>query len=179
MFKYVNDVSNIAHNIIKNTISRNTALDATLGNGFDTDFLSALFKRVYSFDIQKHCIENYKQKHIDNVTLINDSHANMDIYIKEPIDFAMFNLGFLPGGDKSITTNYESTVKALESTLKLLTCNGIVTIALYPGHEAGKIERDRLLRYAAFLPKQVYGVLHHSFINRENNPPELRVIEKK
>lgn len=51
----------------------------------------------------------------------------------------MFNLGFLPGGDKTVTTTYESTVKALGHCLNLLNFNGIVTVALYPGHTAGKI----------------------------------------
>ena len=44
MFKYVSDVSNIYHNIITSFIeNKNIAIDATLGNGHDCDFLSELF----------------------------------------------------------------------------------------------------------------------------------------
>lgn len=180
MFRYVNDVSTLAQNIIKSScLNFNAAVDATLGNGHDTDFLAGIFEKVYSFDIQKQCINNYVHKNKDNVILINDSHENIEKHINGAIDCAMFNLGFLPGGDKCITTKYESTLKAIDSALKLLRSNGIITIALYPGHEAGKLERDHIIYFASNLPKHTFGVLHQKFINRKNNPPELLVIEKK
>lgn len=41
MFKYVSDISMIFHYIIKEFLeNKNSAIDATLGNGHDTDFLN-------------------------------------------------------------------------------------------------------------------------------------------
>lgn len=180
MFRYVSDVSEIAQNIIKNYCPNSrVAIDATLGNGHDTDFLSSFFDIVYSFDIQEQCILNYKNKNKKNIILINDSHEKIYEYVKDPVDCVMFNLGFLPGGNKEITTNYKSTIAGIEISLKLLTSQGIMTIAMYPGHEAGSREKMHVLSYISNLPKKDYGVLHHTFINRQNNPPELLVIEKK
>ncbi|NLM35815.1 MAG: rRNA methylase [Clostridiales bacterium] len=179
MFKYISDVSNIAHSIIKNhSVNFNTALDATLGNGYDTDFLSSLFDTVYAFDIQEQCIINYKIKSNNKIILINDSHENVDKYVKTGLDCAMYNLGFLPGGNKELTTTYESTLKSIEKTLLLLNPQGLLTIAIYPGHPAGRLEKEYLLDYCKKLPKNKYAVLYSQFINRENTPPELLIIEK-
>lgn len=180
MFKYVGDISKIAHNIIKSySENNNVALDGTLGNGFDCNFLSELFKTVYAFDIQSTAIENYAKKNKENVILINDSHENITTYIKEDIDVAMFNLGFLPGGDKSITTKSESTIKSINSTLELLRSGGIITIAVYVGHDEGKKESVELLTFISQLPKDIFGVMTHRFVNRNDNAPFLIVIEKK
>ena len=90
----------------------------------------------------------------------------------------MYNLGFLPGGDKDLTTVYESTLKSIEKALLLLNPQGILTIAIYPGHQAGKLEKEHLLDYCRKLPKHKFGVLYSQFVNRQNNPPELLIIEK-
>lgn len=179
MFKYINDVSNIAHNVIKNhCVNFNTALDATLGNGYDTDFLSSQFDTVFAFDIQEQCVINYKNKANNKVILIHDSHENVDKYINKGLDCAMYNLGFLPGGNKELTTSYETTLKSIEKTLLLLNPQGILTIAIYPGHQSGREEKEHLLNYCSKLPKNKFAVLYSQFINRQNNPPELLIIEK-
>ena len=60
MFKYVGDISTIYQNIINDFIEKKLiAIDATLGNGYDTDFLSKIFNKVYAFDVQKEAILNY------------------------------------------------------------------------------------------------------------------------
>ena len=180
MFKYVGDISLIYQNIINDFIEeKNIAVDATLGNGYDTDFLSKVFKKVYAFDVQKEAVLNYKEKNIHNVSLILDSHENFEEYIKESIDCIVYNLGYLPGGDKSITTKEESTLKSLESGLKLLKENGLMIIALYSGHSEGKSEKDAVLNYCKNLSKKRFGVIYQQFLNRTNNPPSLVVIEKK
>lgn len=180
MYRYVSDVSSLSHHIIKNYCNKfDIAIDATLGNGNDTDFLSDLFFKVYSFDIQKCAVENYKSKHKENVILINDSHENLDIHIKTKVNCVMYNLGFLPGGNKNITTKWSSTIKSLESSLDILESGALVTIALYTGHEEGKKEETAVLNFVKCLPKNKYGVMLHSFINRDKNPPILLVIEKK
>lgn len=180
MYRYVTDVSKLSHYIIKSfCINFDIAVDATLGNGHDSDFLSENFSKVYAFDIQKQAIDKYKEKNKSNVCLINDSHENFREYIKEEVDCIVYNLGFLPGGDKEITTKWQSTLKSLEAGLDILEKGALVTIAVYRGHQEGKKEEEFVLNYVRNLPKNKYGVIVHSFLNRENNPPLLVVIEKK
>lgn len=179
MFKYVGDISIIAQDIIsKYTNKFEIAVDATLGNGYDTDFLSQKFTKVYSFDIQKHAIENYNISKKDNITLINDSHENLIKYINCKVDCIMYNLGFLPGGDKNITTMTDSTVNSLRTSLDLLSPGGIISVAIYTGHGEGRREKEAVLNLLQLLPKSEYGVLLHSFINRSSNAPLLAIIEK-
>lgn len=180
MFRYVSDVNDISHYIIKNfSYKFNIAVDATLGNGYDTDFLSENFLKVFSFDIQKCAIDTYKNKNVDNVILISDSHEDFSKYITEKVDCIMYNLGFLPGGDKNITTKCRSTLMSLESSLNIIAKGGLITIALYRGHEEGKREENVVIDFVQNLPKEKYGVMLHSFINRNTTAPFLIVIEKK
>lgn len=180
MFNYLGNITDLSHHIIKSFVNnKNVALDGTLGNGGDCDFLSENFKRVYAFDIQETAIENYKKKNKNNVTLIMDSHENVKEYISNGIDGAIFNLGFLPGGDKSITTKTDSTLKAIEHTIDLLNSGGMLIIAIYVGHEEGAREGEMLMEYTSKLPKNKFGVMLHKVINRSNSAPYMLVIEKK
>lgn len=180
MYSYVKDVSSLCHNIIKNYCSNfEVAIDATLGNGYDTDFLSSYFKKVYAFDVQEIAINNYYSKKAENVNLILDSHEYFNKYICEKVDCIVYNLGFLPGGDKSIATQSKSTLESLNVAITKLNNKGIITLAVYSGHEQGKEEKKEIYDFVTKLPKDTYGVLSHQFINRSNNPPELIVIEKK
>ncbi|MGL4763188.1 MAG: tRNA (mnm(5)s(2)U34)-methyltransferase [Sarcina sp.] len=181
MFNYVNSFNNIMHDIIKhNKIGENKiAIDATLGNGHDTDFLKDLFEEVYSFDIQEKATSFYKEKNFDNVTVILDSHEHFNKYIEKNVDCIVYNLGYLPGASKYITTKMDSTIRSIESGLELLKANGIMFIVMYPGHEEGAREKDSILKLAKSLNTKHFGVLYQEFINRPNNPPCLLVIEKK
>lgn len=182
MFRYVGDISSLAHDIIKNySLNFEVALDATLGNGNDTKFLDGIFEKTYSFDIQKECIDNYKKDNDCNkVILINDSHSNLKEYIKsEKLDAAMFNLGFLPGGDKSITTVGDTSLKAIIDSLDLLREGGIITIACYIGHDKGREEYEIIKKFLCNIDKSKYGVMEQSFLNRSPVAPRLIVVEKK
>jgi SAM-dependent methyltransferase len=178
LFRYVGDISNISHDIVLRYLNKfDAAVDATLGNGYDTDFLSRNFKRVFAFDIQGSAVESYKLKNKDNVTLINKSHEELKNYVGTSIDCVMYNLGFLPGGDKSITTEAHSTLLSLKDALNILNPGGLISIAVYIGHEEGRKEKDAIFSFIQNLPKREYGVLVHSFANR-NNSPLLIIIEK-
>lgn len=179
MYRYVGDISSIAQNIIKNYLeNKETAIDGTLGNGHDTDFLAENFKRVYAFDIQKEACLNYEKKNKENVKVVNASHHLFKEYVKEEVDCIMYNFGFLPGGDKNITTLHETSLKSIKEGLDLLKSKGIMTLCIYTGHSEGKKEETCILEYLRELPKNKYGVMIHSFLNREN-APELVVVEKK
>ncbi|MBB6630153.1 tRNA (mnm(5)s(2)U34)-methyltransferase [Clostridium algidicarnis] len=179
MFNYTADISVLSHNIIRDNIKNfDIAIDATLGNGKDTDFLSKYFKKVYSFEIQHIAIENYKNKEMQNVNLIEESHEFIDNTIKSSVDCIIYNLGYLPGGDKNITTNCKSTLISIKKGLELLKSQGIMAISMYSGHEEGKKEKEEILKYASSLDKLIYGSMLHETLNR-NNAPSLLIIEKR
>lgn len=163
------------------TLPTDTVIDATCGNGHDTAFLSQLVKQghVYSFDIQKEALENAQEKYtLDNVTYIHDGHEHVSQYVTSPVKGAIFNLGYLPGGDKAITTNFPTTKLALEEIFKLLAPHGRIAIVIYHGHPSGQTERDALLSELAMWPQDSATVLQYQYINQKNNAPFLILIEK-
>lgn len=180
MFKCVTNVSDISHHIISAFVKdKDIAIDATLGNGHDTDFLKDNFKMVYAFDIQQVAVNNYNAKNYKNVKAICDSHENFEEYINGKVNCLVYNLGYLPGENKDITTISEVTVKSIRTGLNMLCENGIMTIAIYSGHEEGKKEKNMVLDFVKSLPKNKFAVLYNEFLNRDNNPPSLVIIEKK
>ncbi len=180
MFKYVGDISLISHYIIKEFLeNKDVAIDATLGNGYDTDFLSENFKEVYSFEIQKCACENYVKRKNKNVNVINESHDLLKKYVSTNVDCIMYNLGFLPGGNKEVTTKHETSLKSIKEGIELLRSGGIITICLYRGHDEGKEEERIIMPYIKSLSKAQFGVMYHSFLNRSKDAPILIAIEKK
>ena len=159
-------------------------IDATTGNGHDTLFLSELIGKdgfVYGFDVQQLAIDATKEKlqGRENYQLICDGHEHMEQYILEPIDFVIFNLGYLPRADKNIKTHKTTTLLAIEAALRLLKCHGILWVVVYPGHEEGAEESEALKKYFASLEQKNYSVMTSKFVNQRNNPPYVIVVEKK
>jgi len=152
-------------------------VDGTCGNGNDTLYLAELVGedgRVVAFDIQQDAINSTKKKleeaQIDNVDLILDGHENVLNYISLEISAAIFNLGYLPGSDKTVTTNSATTWKAVMDMLSLLKIGGIIILVIYHGHEAGKVERDEIEEKIKSLCPGSTAVLKYEFLNRENAP---------
>lgn len=180
MFKYINDISSLSHSIIERFVENcNVAVDCTLGNGHDTDFLSQKFQKVFAFDIQKEVTDFYREKKVDNVEVINDSHHRLDYYIEFGVDCIMYNLGFLPGGNKKITTKSDTSLISIKKAVPLLNKGGLITIGLYLGHNEGIKEKEVILKFVSTLPKNEYGVMLHKVINRSETAPMLLVIERK
>lgn len=162
-------------------------VDGTLGNGFDSlKILSKLSNKgtLYSFDIQKEAILK-SEKLINSASLRNknyhlicDSHENVREYVKETIDFFILNLGYLPGGDKSITTDYNSVSKFLKNIKYITNEGGVGIIVFYPGHESGKIELDNISEILTNYDQKCYNILEIKFINQKNNPPQIILIER-
>ncbi|HHW67875.1 MAG: hypothetical protein PWP07_2100 [Epulopiscium sp.] len=161
-------------------------VDATLGNGFDTLFLAKAVGpqgKVIGFDIQECAIENVRRRLeneglLERVSLIQDSHSNIDKYIFEPIGGAMFNLGYLPGGDKELITKPQSTVEALEKTSCLLSRGGFITILSYWGHAGGKDEKEAVEKFLSKLDNKIFLTAKFKFLNRSGNPPVIYLVQK-
>ena len=164
-----------------------TAVDATMGNGHDTERLANLVGpegHVFAFDIQEQAVESTCRRLTDaglsgRVTLIRDSHANMAAHVDRPPKLIVFNLGFLPGGDKQITTLLDSTLAAVQAAMELLSPGGMLLVCCYPGHAEGQRELDALRKLFASVPPQAFNILEHRFVNAGPGAPVCFAAEKQ
>ena len=157
-------------------------IDATCGNGLDSLKLIKIISKgkLFSFDIQKKAIENTKMllNGFENISYFLDSHADFSKFIKKEINLIVYNLGYLPGSDKSITTKVDSTVDSIKSGLSILANNGAISITCYPGHLEGDREEKALYQFLSSLDSRKYSICHHRWVNREK-APSLFWVEKK
>lgn len=182
----------LAHQHIQNNLRLgDVAIDATVGNGHDTLFLAEQVSpegRVYGFDIQQAAIMATREKLqynqlVDCVTLIQASHADMATHIPAPhhgnINACLFNLGYLPKGDKHIITQTSSTLLALTAACQLLAPRGIMTILAYPGHAGGDEETASVQQWSEQLDAQYFSV--STFFSTIPSPsaPRLLVVQKR
>jgi predicted methyltransferase len=137
------------------------AIDATAGNGHDTRFLSERVGpsgQVFGFDVQPEALARTAAAlgQVGNVTLRQRDHAEMRAAI--PREFhgrvaaVMFNLGYLPGGDHTITTRAPSTLTAVSAALELLRAGGVLTVLVYTGHAGGLEEAEAIAKWLSELP---------------------------
>lgn len=159
------------------------AVDCTCGNGHDTLWLAKRCKKVYSFDIQEAAISEAKRllddNGVTNVELIHDGHQNVKDYVEEIPNVIVFNLGFLPGGDKAVTTKRESSLVAIKSALEMIAVDGIISITMYPGHEEGKHEQNLILEWAKSLSSREYHCVFANMLNQSDRAPQVLWITKK
>lgn len=185
--KYINKVTEVNKIYLEDIISEgDVAIDATMGNGYDTVYLAkkvAPSGKVYAFDVQEEALKSTSKKiskeGLVNVELILDGHENMDKYVKEQVSCIVFNLGYLPRAKHQIITKADTTISAIKKGLELLKPNGVMSIAIYSGHEGGMEEKEAVYEFTRNLDQNYFNVLCTKFINQINNPPELLLIEKK
>ncbi|MGO1469136.1 MAG: class I SAM-dependent methyltransferase [Tissierella sp.] len=186
-YKFLNNTVLITKSYIDSYVkSGQVVLDATVGNGNDTALLAEKVGsngKVYGFDIQEHAIQKTKDllnrfNFLERVELIKDSHENIQKYIPCKLDFIIYNLGYLPGGNKSIITKASSTIKSIHESLELLNNNGLLLINSYIGHENGLKEKNAVENMLKSLNQKKFNVLKNTFINQKNHPPILYIVEK-
>ncbi len=177
----------LVHQIAKGCLTKGSrAVDATMGNGGDTEFLCGLVGetgKVYAFDIQKEAVGHTRKRleaagYGERAELFCCSHAQAAGKIDEEIDLFVFNLGYLPGGDKRIITRKESTLAAVDGLLGKLKSKGTGLILSYYGHVGGMEEKNGLEAYLKQLPGKSYDVLQIGMVNRDHFPPVLYVVKK-
>lgn len=162
------------------------AVDATCGNGHDTVFLasrSPAGATIWAFDIQLAALGatagRLAAAGLDGkVRLVEACHSCLGDYVAGPIDVAMFNLGYLPGGNHAATTLTATTVTALRKTIELLATGGLVSVVAYPGHPAGHAENAAVAEFLAALPSREFSVASWQALNQRNQPPVLYIVEK-
>lgn len=165
----------------ENITKSDIVVDMTIGNGHDTLYLAKLSKKVFGFDIQNIALNNtdklLKENNVNNYELINISHDKIDSILKEytyKIKLILFNLGYLPCGDKSITTRHDTTLKATKKSIDMITKDGLVLIVFYP-HEEGKLESKEVLSYLERT--KINYKIYRNTLNKD--APFLVVITKK
>lgn len=183
----IGHVSVIHEMLLRQSLSNgDTVVDATLGNGHDAAKLLEIIGPngfLYGFDVQSLAIESSQDRlsttHLGNYKLICDSHANMNAYLPDGIQGFVFNLGYLPKGDKQVTTTWQTTKQALAIAIDRVLPDGFVSVMTYPGHEAGWEEDQAIAAYFSSLDQSKYQVALTQFINQQNNPPKLYWLTKR
>lgn len=163
------------------------AIDATMGNGHDTLWLCQRVGdggHVYAFDVQPAALESTGARLREagmeaRATLICAGHEHMAEHVREPVDAVMFNLGWLPGAAHGVTTRTETTLRAAQAALELLTPGGLMTLCVYPGHDEGARELEALLRWASGLDEKRFDAMLRCYMNQCNHPPQMIAVKKK
>ncbi|WP_372367742.1 class I SAM-dependent methyltransferase [Candidatus Uabimicrobium sp. HlEnr_7] len=166
------------------------AVDATVGNGYDTCFLANIVGesgRVFGFDIQPAAItctkERLKQQGLTkNTVLFNKSHSLMKEFISKDyhhkLQVIMFNLGYLPGADKKIITKSCTTITAFNEGLKLLAKGGHLIVMVYTGHDGGDKEWQDIQEWFSTLNTSLYNINFPVSPSPRREVPKLFAIEK-
>jgi SAM-dependent methyltransferase len=175
----------LAHFFWEHTLSSTSwAIDATCGNGKDTRKLAELTPKggVIALDIQKEAIEGTKRALEGDLTsqihLFHQSHEKFPLLVyKFPISLIIYNLGYLPGGNKSLTTETASTLKSLREALSLIIKGGMISIMCYPGHPEGGVEKTALLTMISSIDTQKFSVNEYHSLTTPT-APSLLIIKK-
>ncbi|MEJ2309109.1 MAG: class I SAM-dependent methyltransferase [Gammaproteobacteria bacterium] len=182
-------LTEIAHDLIARRVrDGDIVIDATMGNGHDTLFLADLVGErghVHAFDVQQRAIDKTGERLAEHglsnrATLIRESHAEMTSHLPQEasgqIAAVVFNLGYLPGGEKRVTTTAETTRKALEQALELLGPGGIISLLVYVGHAGGEQEHRAILAWLEGLPETVLREHHNP--DCASHSPRLYTLAK-
>ncbi len=163
-----------------------SVVDATCGSGRDTLLLAQLVGpagRVWAFDLQAAAISATREflareGLLDRVELVQAGHERLAEFIREPQRAAVFNLGYLPGGDKEFVTEAKNTLAALDQAAGLLLPGGVITVCIYTGHPGGMEEAEAVEQWAGVLAPERFNVWRSRQLNRPETAPYLVFIEK-
>jgi hypothetical protein len=165
------------------------AIDATSGNGNDTLKLAQILASngtIIGIDIQEEAImrtqallkSKLTSEALTRIHLHCQSHTDFPIIASShPIRLVVYNLGYLPKGDKSRTTLTTSTLESIHKALNLVMPGGAISIMCYPGHEEGAKEEKAIIEEVSQLSSHLWSASHHRFINRLASP-SLILLQK-
>lgn len=172
----------IVDEILSHNFLGKIAVDATVGKGKDSlKLLETVGEEgfLYGFDVQEEALEDAKKllKDYKNYKLFLDSHENIDKIGK--FDLVIYNLGYLPGSDKKITTLRDSTIVSLKKATEKISESGVIIVVSYLGHENSLEERVGVDEFLKNLDQKKFKVEKREFYNQKHNPPIVYLIEKK
>ncbi len=148
-------------------------IDATCGNGKDAAILSNLVPqgRVYAIDIQEVALEKARQHATgNNIVFLHQCHSQLPK--DEKVQLVVYNLGYLPGGNKELTSQTGTTLQSVQEALNLLPVGGALSITCYPGHPEGAIEEKALQSWSKTIS------CHAEWFSWKSGSPTLLIIIK-
>lgn len=163
-------------------------VDATCGNGGDTEFLCRLAGpqgKVLALDLQQQAVDNTNARLAaaglsDIGRAVQADHAELAKLVEEgSADCVVFNFGYLPGADHSLFTTPKSSLPAVKAALAALRPGGILAACLYSGGPNGDGEKTALLEFFRALPIREYTVLVCEFANWAPTAPLPCFVRKK
>ena len=163
-------------------------VDATCGNGGDTEFLCRLAGpqgKVLALDLQQQAVDNTNARLAaaglsDIGRAVQADHAELAKLVEEgSADCVVFNFGYLPGADHSLFTTPKSSLPAVKAALAALRPGGILAACLYSGGPNGDGEKTALLELFRALPIREYTVLVCEFANWAPTAPLPCFVRKK
>ncbi|MEC8043747.1 MAG: class I SAM-dependent methyltransferase [Verrucomicrobiota bacterium] len=152
----INLVKQVHSNLDKTITKGEACFDATTGNGYDTLKLAHLVGstgEVFAIDIQSKAIESTKELLCENqleesVHLFEGCHSKFDDFLpsafRGKLATVVFNLGYLPGGEKSIKTQISTTLTAVIKAYEWLRLGGFMSVLAYRGHNGGHEEANSI-----------------------------------
>ena len=163
-------LTDLAHEAVRESLFPGAkAIDATVGNGHDTLFLAkhvGAKGEVYGFDIQPAALSETRARlkqctDCAPVALFLQGHEGiagcLPGRLRGDAAVIMFNLGYLPGGDKRITTTAESTLRALNDAVAFLSEEGTLSVIAYPGHPEGEREAAEVMAWSRTLSADLFA----------------------
>ncbi len=168
------------------------AVDLTAGRGVDSLFLwqqVAPGGKVLAFDIQRAALtqteERLRQSAVPvhspvsdpaaltaapGVALVAACHSRLAEFLQTPARVVIANLGYLPGGDRSVLTRPGTTLAALHQAAEGLATGGRLAVVVYPGHPGGATETAEVTSWFAVLDSRRWEVLQLAVPNRQRVP---------
>ena len=184
-------LTELAHAVVRKAVCPGDAvIDATAGNGHDTCFLAGLTGAngvVIAFDVQADAVqrtrERLKQNGLHGVTTLQQNHAELKSAVPESlhrqVSAVMFNLGYLPGGDKSVVTLPQTTVRGIGAALGVLRPGGVVTIVVYPGHAGGAAETTCVEQLLESLDGNDFSTETIESMPATESSPRLHIVKRR
>lgn len=163
-------------------------IDATCGNGHDTEFLCRLAGpggRVLALDIQPRAVAATNARLAaaglaDIGRAVVYDHARLgDLAAPGSADGIVFNFGWLPGAEHSVHSTAAGSIPALKAALTALKPGGVLAAVLYSGRVIGDSEKQAALAFFRTLPLTEYTVLECRFANWADTAPLPCFILKK
>ncbi|MEG0036853.1 MAG: class I SAM-dependent methyltransferase [Victivallaceae bacterium] len=160
-------------------------IDATCGNGKDALCIAKLLRgqgQLSLYDIQEAALNksrNLLSTHLtqEEMHTIIFQHCSHDVFLETEADLVIYNLGYLPGGDRSCTTIADITIMSLRNAVFILNPNGHIIVTCYPGHQEGLSELQVVREFVAELDSKKWTVFNYRIVNR-NNPPETFIMSR-
>lgn len=163
-------------------------LDATCGNGHDTEFLCRLAGpagTVLALDIQPAAVQATNAR-LEAAGLAGIGRAQVydharlgELIAPGTADCVLFNFGWLPGADHEVHSTADGSLPALQAALEALKPRGVLAAVLYSGQVIGDSEKQAALRFFRSLPLTKYTVLVCEFANWADTAPLPCFVIKK